>query len=44
MILSKAGDNLLYADKALDITTDVVNGLNKSYSPSTELSKAKGGK
>lgn len=31
LILSKAGDNLLYADKAYDITKDVVAGLNKSY-------------
>ncbi len=31
IILSKAGDNMLYADPALDITSDVVNGLNKRY-------------
>ncbi len=31
MILSKSGDNILYADKALDITNDVVAGLNKRY-------------
>ena len=31
IILSKAGDNILYADPAMDITTDVVNGLNKRY-------------
>ena len=31
MILSKAGDNILYADKALDITDDVIAGLNKRY-------------
>ena len=31
LILSKAGDNLLYADKVYDITKDVVAGLNKSY-------------
>ncbi len=30
-ILSKAGDNILYANKAYDITNDVVNGLNKKY-------------
>lgn len=41
LILSKAGDNLLYADKALDITNDVVNGLNKAYKPSTDFSKVK---
>ena len=33
LILSKAGDNLLYADKAFDITNDVVAGLNKVYKP-----------
>ncbi len=31
LILSKAGDNLLYADKAYDITKDVIAGLNKAY-------------
>ena len=31
LIISKAGDNILYADKAYDITADVVNGLNKAY-------------
>lgn len=34
MILSKSGDNILYADKALDITNDVVAGLNKRYKKS----------
>lgn len=29
LILSKAGDNILLADKKLDITADVINGLNK---------------
>jgi len=33
LMLSKAGDNLLYADKAFDITNDVVAGLNKAYKP-----------
>ena len=33
LILSKAGDNLLYADKAFDITNDVVAGLNTAYKP-----------
>ena len=33
LILSKAGDNLLYADKAFDITNDVVADLNKAYKP-----------
>ena len=31
MILSKSGDNMLYADKSLDITDEVINGLNKRY-------------
>ena len=31
LILSKAGDNFLYANKKYDITQDVVNGLNKRY-------------
>lgn len=30
-ILSKQGDNMLYADKAYDITNEVVAGLNKAY-------------
>ena len=33
LILSKAGDNLLYADKAFDITAEVIAGLNKAYKP-----------
>ena len=31
MILSKAVDNILFADKKYDITQDVINGLNKRY-------------
>lgn len=31
LILSKQGDNILYGDKALDITNEVVAGLNKAY-------------
>ena len=31
LILSKAGDNILYAAKKYDITQDVINGLNKRY-------------
>ena len=31
MIISKAGDNILMADPSLDITKDVINGLNKRY-------------
>ena len=33
LILSKAGDNILLADKRYDITKDVINGLNKRYKP-----------
>lgn len=33
LILSKAGDNILYADKACDITNEVIAGLNKAYKP-----------
>lgn len=31
LILSKSGDNILYADKAADITEEIVAGLNKAY-------------
>lgn len=31
LIISKAGDNILYADKAYDITNEVIAGLNKAY-------------
>ena len=30
-ILSKVGDNMLYADKSCDITEEVIAGLNKAY-------------
>ena len=33
LILSKAGDNILYAETKYDITQDVINGLNKRYKP-----------
>ena len=33
LILSKAGDNILYADKGYDITNEVIAGLNKAYKP-----------
>lgn len=36
LILSKAGDNILYADKAYDITDEVITGLNKAYKPTTK--------
>ncbi|MBQ1650590.1 MAG: OmpH family outer membrane protein [Prevotella sp.] len=31
MILSKSGDNILFADKSADITSDIIAGLNKAY-------------
>ena len=31
MILSKSGDNILYASKGIDITDEIVKGLNKAY-------------
>lgn len=31
IILAKQGDNVLYADKSLDITAEVIAGLNKRY-------------
>ncbi len=31
LILTKQGDNILYAAKRFDITSDVINGLNKHY-------------
>ena len=40
LILSKAGDNLLYADKAYDITNEVIAGLNKAYKPSAKMAAA----
>ena len=36
LILSKAGDNILMANKRFDITQDVINGLNKRYKPSAK--------
>ena len=40
MILSKAGDNILIANKSLDITKDVINGLNKRYKPTAKPAAA----
>ena len=40
LILSKAGDNILYADKAHDITNDVIAGLNKAYKSAPALKDA----
>ena len=40
LILTKQGDNILYGDKSLDITNEVVAGLNKAYkSKPTESTK-----
>ena len=34
MIISNTGfDNLLYADKAYDVTKEIIAGLNKAYKP-----------
>lgn len=33
LILTKAGDNILYADPQCDITAEVIAGLNKAYKP-----------
>lgn len=33
IIFSKSGDNLLYADKAYDVTKEIIAGLNKAYKP-----------
>lgn len=37
LILSKAGDNILYADKTYDITNEVIAGLNKAYKPVAKM-------
>ncbi|MCF0193798.1 MAG: OmpH family outer membrane protein [Bacteroidaceae bacterium] len=37
IILSRAGDNLLFANPHMDITAQIVDGLNKRYTPSPEL-------
>ena len=36
LILSKAGDNILYAAKKHDITNEVIAGLNKRYKPAAK--------
>jgi outer membrane protein len=41
IILSKAGDNILLANKRFDITQDVINGLNKRYRPGTKKAAVK---
>ena len=41
LILTKQGDNILFADKKFDITLDIINGLNKRYKPAKAQSEAK---
>ncbi len=41
LILTKQGDNILYADKSYDITNDVIAGLNKAYKPSKATKEEK---
>ncbi|MCI5709588.1 MAG: OmpH family outer membrane protein [Prevotella sp.] len=36
MIFAKQGDNILCADKAYDITNEVIAGLNKAYKPAAK--------
>jgi outer membrane protein len=40
IISNTASDNILYADKAYDITNEVIAGLNKSYKPSAKMAAA----
>ena len=40
LILSKAGDNILLGASRLDITQDVINGLNKRYKPGKKAEPA----
>ena len=40
LILTKSGDNILYADKTYNITNEVVAGLNKRYKQPAELKGA----
>ena len=41
LIISKAGDNILYADKRHDITMDVINGLNNRYKSTIKAAEKK---
>ena len=41
LILTKQGDNILYAAKRFDITKDVINGLNKRYKPTAKKEEKK---
>jgi len=40
LILAKSGDNLLLSNKQLDITQDVINGLNKRYKGASKKDSA----
>lgn len=40
LILAKSGDNILLSNKQLDITQDVVNGLNKRYKSNAKKDSA----
>ncbi|MCD8302124.1 MAG: OmpH family outer membrane protein [Prevotellaceae bacterium] len=39
LIISKAGDNILYANPQYDITNEVLKGLNKRYKASAEVTE-----
>ena len=41
LILTKQGDNILYAAKRFDITNDVINGLNKRYKSTLKTAETK---
>jgi outer membrane protein len=41
IILTKQGDNILYANKRFDITNDIINGLNKRYKPAKKSEEKK---
>ena len=41
LILTKQGDNILYAAKRFDITNDVINGLNKRYKSTLKSAETK---
>ncbi len=41
MILSKSGDNILYANKGIDITDEIVKGLNKAYKKGSSAKEEK---
>ena len=41
LILTKQGDNILYAAKRFDITNDIINGLNKRYKSTLKTEEKK---